>query len=87
MLNTKILKLEENLISLINESGVPPTVVDLILDRVKNEVTFAVKQVVKQEQQLEVQQHQPVIQEVTPADSNITNINDIVDINLNEEGE
>lgn len=81
MLNNKVLKLEETMINLINESGVPPTVVDLILDRVKNEVTFAIKQVVKQEQQLELQQ-QPIEQSVTPA-----NINDIVDINLDEEGE
>lgn len=84
MLNTKILKLEENMINLINESGVPPTVVDLILDRVKSEASFAIKHVVNQEQQLEKEKQQAVEQPVTPADSNVTNINDIVDINLNE---
>lgn len=83
MLNTKILKLEEDMINLINESNVPPTIVDLIIDRVKNEVTLAVKQVVKQEQQLELQ-NQATEQLVTPADSEVTNINDIVDAKLNE---
>lgn len=84
MLNTKILKLEEDMINLINESGVPPTVIDLILDRVKNEASFAIKQVVKQEQQIEMEKQQAKEQPATPANSNVTNINDIVDVNLNE---
>lgn len=82
MLNTKILKLEEDMINLINESGMPPTITDLILDRIKNEVTLAVKQVVKQEQ--EQQLSEPVVQPVTPANTDGTDINDIIDVNLNE---
>lgn len=84
MLNTKILKLEEDMINLINESGMPPTITDLILDRVKNEVTLAIKQVVKQEQQAELKTQEPIVQPVTPADTNVTDINEIIDVNLNE---
>lgn len=80
MLNTKVLKLEEDIVNLINESGIAPAIVSLILERIQHEASFAVKQAVQQERQ-----QQPVEQPITPASEDIqepeiVHVNDGIDI-------
>ena len=64
MLNTKVIKLEEDIINLINESEVAPAIVSLILERVQKEANFATRQALKDENEYQIKQQEMLKQQM-----------------------
>lgn len=56
MINNNIVKLEQDLIDLINNAEVPIAATYLILDKITKEVKVALNKVLEQEKQMQEQQ-------------------------------
>lgn len=76
MLNTRIKEFEGKLIEVINQSGLEPTIIELVLLKLQPEIRFAIEQSLKAEQEyMNKQQQQEVAEQAPqPADAGAVDI-------------
>lgn len=89
MINTKIYKLEEDIVKLINESQIPPVVIGYLLERIQKEAGVAINQALKMEQEAlmaQEQANQNAQQNNFPATPNGEPIkeSDLIDVDLSK---